>query len=132
MSHVPVLKDLYAKFASGDVPAVLAMLADDVEWREAESNPYQPSGEPWRGPQAVLENLFVKLGSEWDGFTVTPSRFLDAGDRVVVEGRYTGTYRATGKALDAQVCHVWTLRDGRISGFQQYVDTAGLREAMGA
>lgn len=132
MSHVPVVKDLYAKFASGDVPAVLAMLTDDVEWREAESNPYQPSGEPWRGPQAVLENLFVKLGGEWDGFTVTPSCFLDAGDRVIVEGRYTGTYRATGKALDAQVCHVWTLRDGRISGFQQYVDTAGLREAMGA
>jgi hypothetical protein len=132
MSHVPFLKELYAKFAAGDIPAVLAMFADDIEWRQAESNPYRPSGEPWHGPQAVLESLFVRLGGEWDGFTVTPLRFHDAGESVVVEGRYTGRHLATGEQLDAQVCHVWTVRDGRIARFQQYLDTARFRGAMGA
>lgn len=132
MSHVPLLKDLYAKFAAGDVPAVLATFDPDIAWCEAEGNPYQPSGAPWHGPQAVLENLFTRLGGEWDAFTVSPLSFHDAGEHVVVEGRYTGTYRATGKRLDAQVCHVWTLRDGRIVRFQQYVDTAQLHSVMGA
>lgn len=132
MSHVPLLKSLYAKFGAGDIPAVLAVFRDDIEWYEAEGNPYQPSGEPWHGPQAVLEKLFVRLGGEWEGFTVTPSRFHDAGETVTVEARYTGTYRSTGKPLDAQVCHVWTLRGGKLARFQQYVDTAQLREVMGA
>jgi hypothetical protein len=131
MSHVPLLEDLYARFASGDIPAVLATFAPDIEWREAESNPYRPSGEPWRGPQAVLDNLFVRLGSEWEGFTVTPLRFHDAGDHVVVEGRYTGTYSATNRSIDCQVCHVWTVRAGKIARFQQYVDTKRLGEVMG-
>ena len=132
MSQLPLLEDLYAKFAAGDVPAVLAAFDADIAWCEAEGSPYQPSGEPWHGPQAVLENLFVRLGGEWDGFTVTPLRFHDAGDCVAVEARYTGTFRATGKPLDAQVCHVWTVRNGKITRFQQYVDTAQLRAVMGA
>jgi len=126
MSHVAFVKEVYAKFGAGDIPAVLAMFDPSIEWREAEGNPYQPTGEPWNGPQAVLENPFVRLGSEWDRFTVTPQRFHDAGESVVVEGRYTG------KELDARVCHVWTLREGKLARFQQYVDTAQLCAVMGA
>ena len=132
MSNVPLVQDLYARFAAGDIPGVLAAFDPDIAWYEAESNPYQPGGEPFHGPQAVLDNLFVRLGADWDGFAVTPETLHDAGDRVVMEGRYTGTHRGTGQQLDAQVCHVWTLRDGKVTRFQQYVDTARLRAVMGA
>lgn len=131
MNSVQILKDLYEAFGRGDIPAVLGKLDASLEWREAEGNPYRPTGEPWIGPQAVLENLFARLGSEWDGFTVTPREFHGAGDTVVVEGRYTGTFTATGKQLDAQVCHVWKLRGGKVVSFQQYVDTAQLQAVMG-
>jgi ketosteroid isomerase-like protein len=50
----------------------------------------------------------------------------------VVEARYTGTYKATGKKLAAQVCHIRKLRDGKITSFQQYVDTAQLQEVAAA
>jgi hypothetical protein len=33
----------------------------------------------------------------------------------------------TGKKLDAQACHVWKIRDGKVASFQQYVDTAQLQ-----
>jgi uncharacterized protein len=104
----------------------------NIEWREAEGHPLQPSGDPWHGPDAVLQNLFVKLGADWDGFTVHPKEFHDAGSTIVVEGRYTGVYRPTGKSLDCQVCHVWKLRDGKVTSFQQFVDTAQLQKVMGA
>ena len=61
---------------------------------EAESNPYRPSGEAWVGPDAVLNNLFMRLGAEWDGFAVHPKSFHGAGDSVIVEARYSGTYKA--------------------------------------
>jgi ketosteroid isomerase-like protein len=131
MDNTTIVKNLYNSFASGDIPGVLGAMSPDIKWHEAESNPYMPSGEPWIGPDAVLNSLFMRLGSEWDGFSVHPRSFYGAGDSVIVEGRYTGTYKPTGKSLDAQVCHVWDVRNGKLTRFQQYVDTAQLHDVMG-
>jgi uncharacterized protein len=79
-----------------------------------------------------VQNLFIKPGTEWDGFTVHPKQFHDAGPTVVVEARYTGVYKETGRKLDAQVCHVWQISDGKVTSFQQFVDTGQLQDAMGA
>jgi ketosteroid isomerase-like protein len=73
----------------------------------------------------------MKLGAEWDGFTVHPKSFHGARDSVIVEGRYNGTYKATGKSMDTQFCHVWDVIDGKVTRFQQYVDTAKLWDVMG-
>ena len=54
----------------------------------------------------------------------------ELGETVVVEGRYRAVYKPTGKALDAQACHVWQLRNGTVTSFHQYVDTAQLQEVM--
>jgi len=131
MSNVQILKDLYAAFGRGDVGAVLAAFDPKIEWREAESNPYKPDGKPWFGGDAITQNLFVKLATEWDGFTVMPQAFHDAGDTVVTEGRYTGTFKETGKGVDMQFCHVWKFAGGKLTSFQQYCDTAQLLDAAG-
>jgi len=132
MDNVTLLKHLYAAFGRGDIPAVLGGMSPDIHWHEAEGNPYRPSGEAWVGPDAVLNNLFMRLGTEWDAFTVHPKAFYDAGDSVIVEARYTGTYLATGKRMDVQVCHVWDVKDGKATRFQQYLDTAKFQDVMGA
>jgi ketosteroid isomerase-like protein len=132
MDNVTVLKGLYDAFGKGDIPAVLGMMSPDIKWHEAEGNPYMPSGQAWVGPDAVLNNLFMRIGAEWDGFTVHPKSFHGAGGSVIVEGRYSGTYKPTGKSIDAQMCHVWDVKDGKATRFQQYVDTAQIQSAMGA
>jgi uncharacterized protein len=132
MGNVDVVRGLYEAFGRGDIAGVLGGMDPAIEWREAESNPYMPSGEAWIGPDAVVTNLFMKLGADWEGFTVHPTIFHDAGDSVVVEGRYSGTYKATGKNQDTQMCHVWRLKGGKVVSFQQYVDTARVQEVMGA
>ena len=132
MDNVTILKNLYDAFGRGDIPTVLEGMSPDIKWHQAESSPYMPSGEAWTGPDAVLKNLFMKLGAEWDDFTVHPKSFHGAGDSVIVEARYSGTYKATGKSMDAQGCHVWDFKDGKVTRFQQYVDTAKLQHVMGA
>jgi uncharacterized protein len=132
MGNVDVVRGMYEAFGRGDIEAVLASFDSQIEWREAESNPYEPEGKPWIGPDAIVENLFVKLGQEWDSFTVSPREFYDAGEAVITEGRYGGTYKATGKSIDAQFCHVLKLRDGKVTSFQQYLDTARMQDVMGA
>ncbi len=131
MSNLELIKGLYEAFGAGDVPTVLAGMSPDIEWREAEGNPYKMDGEPWVGPDAIVQNLFLKLMEEWDGFTVVPHHFHDAGRTVVVETRYTGKYKATGRDVEAQACHVWKFEDGKVTSFQQYADTAQLQHVMG-
>jgi ketosteroid isomerase-like protein len=101
-----------------------------IEWREAEGSPYESGGEPLIGSDAIFEHVFIKFVTEWDGFTVRPEQFHDAGATVIVEGRYTGRHNTTGKELDAQVCHVWKVRDDKIVSFQQYVDTGHWRDVV--
>ena len=132
MSGSKLMQHLYEAFGNGDMPTVLGAMAPDIRWHEAEGNPYMPSGEPWVGPDAVVTNLFARLGEEWNGFSVHPEEFHDAGNTVTVEGRYTGEYKKTGQTIDAQFCHIWTLVDGKVTRFQQYADTGQFQDAMGA
>jgi len=38
----------------------------------------------------------------------------------------SGTGKATGKALDVPVVHVWDIRDGKLARFRQFIDTVKL------
>ena len=120
--NVALVQGIYAAFKAGDVPGVVARMSPDIVWNEAENFPYA-DGNPYRGPEAILTGVFARLGTDWDGFAAIPAEYLDAGDTVVVLGRYHGTYKATGRALDAQLVHVWRVADGKAVGFQQYTDT---------
>lgn len=132
MSHgnVDAIKRLYERFAEGDVPSVLAMFDPEIVWNEAEHFPYADRN-PYIGPQAVLEGLFMRLGSEWHYWKVSTDELLDAGDTVVALGRYRAKNKATEIELDAQFVHVWKLREGRIVCFQQYADTYQAMNAVG-
>jgi len=125
--NLDIIRDIYSAFAKGDVPAVLSAFSTDIHWTEAEGFPY---GGIYIGPDAVLSNVFMKLGTEWDGFRAVPHAFVTEGDTVVALGDYGGTYKATGKSFSAPFAHVWTLHDGKILRFQQYTDTAVVQAAV--
>ncbi len=128
-SNVEVIRGAYEAFAAGDVEAVVAAMAPDIVWNEAESFPYA-DGNPYLGPDAIVQGVFARLATEWSDFTVTPKEILDAGDTVVALGRYTARHGETGRPLDVPFAHVWRLEGGVIRRFQQYTDTAGTLAAM--
>jgi uncharacterized protein len=74
--------------------------------------------------------VFARLATEWDGFTAEPEELLDAGDRVVSLGTYTGTYEQTGTEVRAQFAHVVGFSGGKLTSFQQYTDTKQFAEAV--
>jgi ketosteroid isomerase-like protein len=127
VSNLNPVRGVYDAFAKGDIPAVLGFLSPDIEWTEAEGTPY---GGTYIGPQAVLEGVFMPLGTEWDGYAAVPDEFIDGGDAVVVLGRYSGTYKATGKSFQANFAHVWKVREGKAVRFVQYVDTLIVQRAL--
>jgi len=131
MSQLDTVRKIYRDFAAGDAAAILAVFADDVEFRLAEGHPYRGSAGAWRGKDAIAESFFAVAGPEWDGWSIGIESTVEAADAVVVEGRYTGLYKPTKRRLDVQVCHVWRFRGPRVASFHQYVDTARLRHVMG-
>jgi ketosteroid isomerase-like protein len=130
MSQIDTVRKIYRDFAAGDAAAILAVFADDVEFRLAEHHPYRGSAGAWRGKQAIAESFFAVAGPEWEGWTIGVEQTVEAPDTVVVEGRYSGLYKPTRRRMDVQVCHVWRFRGDKVASFHQHVDTEGLRQVM--
>ena len=126
-NHLEILKSGYGAFAEGDIPTVLSLFDSKIEWTEAEGFPY---GGTYNGPEEVAAQVFTKLGTEWDGYSAVPSEFIDAGEKIVVLGKYSGTYKATGKNFEADFAHVWTMRNGKAVRFVQYTDTVLVQKAL--
>jgi uncharacterized protein len=130
LDNLTLVQSVYDAFGRGDIPSVLAAMAPDLRWIAAEHSPYD-RGKPYVGPDEVLQHVFMPIGANWEAFAIVPERFLDAGDTIVMEGRYGGTYKSTGRKTNAQVVHVWVVRDGKLIEFRQYTDTAELRDVLG-
>ena len=126
-SRSETISNLYKAFATGDVPTVLAAFSPNITWTEAEGFPY---GGTYIGPDAVVQNVFMKLGAEWDGYTVVPHELVANGDTVVALGEYSGTYKATGKSFKAPFVHVWKFGGDQIASFTQHTDTAVVQRAL--
>jgi uncharacterized protein len=120
-TNLNIVKGVYDAFSVGDMSSVLAVLSTEIEWTEAEGGPY---GGIYVGLDAILGNIFMKLGTEWEGFTAIPKEFVTDGDTVISLGEYSGTYILTGKSFRAPFAHVWKLKEGKVVTFQQYTDTA--------
>ena len=128
MTTTDCARRFYDAVARGDVPSVLDSLHPQLRWTEADGFPYF-SG-TWTSPQEVVEKLLVPLMRDWDGFAAVPQEFLAQDDVVVTFGVYSGTNKATGKAMRAPFAHRWEVRDGRLARFDMFTDTLLVDRAM--
>ena len=128
MANKEILQGLYDAFAKGDVPTVLGAMDPNISWTEAEGFMY---GGHYTGPNAIVENIFMKFATEWEGFSVVPEQFIEGGDNVVALGNYSGKFLATGKSVKVPFAHVWTFGNGKITKFVQYTDTLKVARDLG-
>jgi uncharacterized protein len=129
MSNVDLVTGVYAAFGAGDVPKVLGSMHPQIQWTETAGYKY---GGVYRGPQAVLENVFARIQVDFESFSVDVERLIDAGNVVVMQGHYVAKGKATGKSVRAAVAHVLEISDGKIVRFDQYVDSATINPIIGA
>jgi ketosteroid isomerase-like protein len=125
-SNADLTRTGYAAFAAGDIPAVLAMFAEDLVWSTPEGISF---GGVYRGPAGAGE-FFTKLPQNFAQLRVEPERFIEAGDTVVVQGRHRGRTVA-GNDFDVPWVHLWTYRDGKATSFTELMDSAIIAQALG-
>jgi hypothetical protein len=114
------IQDHYAASAKGDLEGMLAPLGPDVSWTEMAGFPYAGT---YVGPEAVQKHVFDRINAEWEDYRAVPETFVSEGQNVVAFGTYSGTYRATGKAMVARFVHHWVFANGVVVSFEQYTDT---------
>ncbi|MBD0776698.1 ester cyclase [Maribacter sp. ANRC-HE7] len=128
--NIRVINTLYDAFAAGDIPAVLDLMDAKVVWHEAEGNAYA-DGNPYKGPEAVSNGVFARIGKDYDYFNLTNIQLHEmSGNQILATLRYQAKSKKNGTVIDAQVAHHWFLKNGKIIGFQQYVETKQLAEAL--
>src|SRR5689334_20284454 len=126
--NTDIVESGYEKFASGDIAGLLGLFADNILWQvpEVENAPF---GGRREGLEAVAE--FFKQLSENETFSrFEPLEFIAQNDKVVVIGETAATVTSTGRSYETPWVHIFHLRDGKVTEFQEFFDTAAATKAF--
>ncbi len=127
-TNVEVVQRAYEAFGRGDIPAMLEVMTDDVDW-----NLQGPSAIPWAGPRHGREEVgefFSLLGQTLDFEQFEIREIVSQGDTVVHLGYERLRVKQTGRLVEAEWTHVYTLRNGKVAKGRFYVDTAQMVVAL--
>jgi ketosteroid isomerase-like protein len=120
--NIQTVKDFFAAIGRGDREALLALVAEDIEWIIP--------GEDWplagtRHGHAGIADL-LETASKTMETTTEPREYVAQGDRVLVIGFAKGTVKATKKTFEDDWIFAITVRDGKLANIREYVDTQAL------
>ena len=123
--NIQTVKAFFAAIGRGDREALLALVAEDIEWIIP--------GEDWplagtRHGHAGLADL-LETASKTIETSTEPREFIAQGDRVLVVGFATGKVKATMKTFEDHFVFAITVRDGRLKNIREYIDTQALARA---
>jgi uncharacterized protein len=124
-----VVKEGYAAFSRGDIPGLLALMAEDVDWIIPGTG--FPLAGTYRGRDGVA-NFFQKLAVETEILDFQPREFIADGDRVLVVGWERAKVKATNRTVEVDWVMSFTIRNGKIAIFREYTDTKALADAYGS
>jgi ketosteroid isomerase-like protein len=120
-ANVQLVQKIFRLFGEGNIPALLNELTDDIIWILP-----GPKTIPWagvyEGKQGVVE-FFTRMGGNYEFQKFEPREFFAQGDRVVVLGYNEATPKSTGKQVKEEWVMTLTIKNGKVSHFQEYNDT---------
>ena len=129
------VKGIYDAFGRGDIPAILATLADDVAWEAWDDNSGAKAGVPWLQPRHGREGAAAFFGLVGPHLQVRDFRVLSimAGDhQVAAEFVIEADIPSTGGHYRDEEMHLWTFNaEGKVTRLRHYTDTAKHIRAAG-
>lgn len=126
--NVQIVKDMYAAFGRGDIPAILGKLADDVVWEFEGPSSISFTGIRRGVPEA--SGFFTGIDREHADPQLEIQSVIGSGDEVAAFGRYAATMKATGKRVTSPLAHYWKFRDGKVVRYINHIDTAAFVDGM--
>jgi uncharacterized protein len=128
--NTAIVKDAYAAFGRRDIPALLDLIGDDIDWHAViGASAAVPTSGRRVGREAVGK-FFNDLAGSMDFKRFEPREFIAEGEKVVALGYYEGHSLATGRGMSSDWVMVFTLRDGKIVQFREFADVAAINAAF--
>ena len=127
MSNIATVQGIYEAFGKGDVPAIQAVLADDVEWESWADNSSVKAGVPWMVPRHGKDDVvhFFEAVAQMEVVEVQVLGMMEGGNKVAVEFVIEAKVPSSGKQFRDEEIHVWTFDDkGKVTRLRHYTDTA--------
>jgi ketosteroid isomerase-like protein len=128
MSNLATVQGIYEAFGKGDVPAILDVLANDIEWESWADNSAVNAGVPWMVPRhgkaAVVQ--FFEAAGQMEIVDLQVLNMMEGGKQVAVEFVFEANLPAWGGGhyRDEEI-HLWTFNDeGKVIRLRHYTDTA--------
>jgi len=113
-----IVKNVYNRFAEGDIAAFLALCADNIEW--VVNGPANlEKCKAYKGRSGVQQFLDILAGWEFSSFA--PREFIVDGQTVVVLGEETGTDKRSGIPFENRWAHVFDVKNGQIVRFGEFL-----------
>lgn len=125
--NVAIVHQAYTNFTTGNIPALLAQLSDDVTWQLPEMENVPFSGK--RTTPAGVGEFFALVNESEEPLQFEPREMVAQGDKVVSIGYYKWRLKANGREFDSDFAHVFTIRGGKIVVFHEFTDTAACTNA---
>lgn len=119
--NVETVKGIYESFAEGDIEAIAATWAPNIEFIMPEG---LAVGGIYHGRDEIIENVFMLMREELEEVSVVPDQFVDGGNTVVALMTWGGTFTGTGRSIEYPEAHVFDFDDGKITRWTSYADTA--------
>jgi ketosteroid isomerase-like protein len=113
-----VVKDVYRRFADGDIEGFLGLCADDIEW-VVNGPPHLEKCQAFQGRSGVQR--FLDLLAAWEFSSFAPREFIDGGQTVVVLGEETGTDKPSDTRFENRWAHVFDVQGGRVVRFREFL-----------
>jgi len=129
-TNVDVVREAYEAVGRSDIPALLDLLTDDVEWT-LQGPSVIPFAGTRRGREGVIE-FFSLLGETVEFQEFEPREFVAQDDTIVVLGFERNLIKPTGRTFEQEWAHVYLLRDGKIAKHRALEDTAAYVVAFNA
>jgi ketosteroid isomerase-like protein len=123
--NIQTVKDFFTAIGHGDKEALLALVANDIEWIIPGKD--WPLAGTYHGHAGLADLL--ETASSSIATSTEPREFVAQGDRVLVVGFASGTIKATNKSFEDDWIFAITVRDGKLTNIREYVDTQALARA---
>ena len=127
--NIQTIERIYEAFGRGDVSAVLANVADDVDWATETSSTVAPWYGVRHGKDGVA-SFFQAFGSTMDVQEFNPYAFAANDTEVHTVVHCRATCRATGKGINHDLHHYFRFQGGKIAFYRGTEDTAQTEAAL--
>ena len=116
--NTKVVQQAYDAFGRGDIAALLALLAADVQWSSPKTLPH---GGEFSGPSGV-GNFFAGIGANWSSLANDVESVGAVGAETVVGVVRADGTRGNGDKDGYGAVHVFTVIGDKITRFREYTD----------